>query len=122
MKKNPVKFWVAVKIQVQIGFDPDNPKRQINVDKEALVGEQHIVYSEVLMCKDSRDRLKRSVKANKDKTAQTRFLNVPVCKACQEAYKNHPDLPYSKFVISPPPRRSGEIKMNPMILEKNNET
>src|SRR5215207_6718075 len=85
MKTQPVKFWVAVGTVKQLSFRDDGTTYE--VEKDIPVGEQHIQFREVLMCKQSRDMLMKKKKATKKKIAQTRLPNVPMCATCEEGYK-----------------------------------
>lgn len=90
-----IKYWVAIGKVQQMAFDDQGkPTRPHEVD--APVGNQHIVYQEMLLCKQSRNALKGG-KKNKQSTRQTRFLNVPLCPECEKAYKAHPDLQWKKW-------------------------
>lgn len=103
--KSRVKFWVAMGTIEQLILGGGAHPRDVPI------GEQHIVYSEMLMCKQSRDSLQKSLKAKRDQTSTTRLRNVPVCKKCEEAYRNHPDLGFKTWV------EPKEMK-NPVAHEK----
>lgn len=91
-----VKFWYPIGEVEQLVFG------EKGVKKELPVGDGHIVYSEVLMCKQSREKLKNEVKAKKERLLTTRLHNVSICEECQERYRNHPDSPYAHWIGSPP--------------------
>lgn len=79
-----IRFWVVMGTEKQLNFEGHMTNREVPV------GNQHIVYQEVLMCGQSRNALKGSKR--KQSTRQARFLNVPLCPDCEKAYKEHPDL------------------------------
>lgn len=114
-----VKFWVAVGIVKQMTFRDDGSTAEI--EKEHPRGEQHIVYSEVLMCRQSRDTLMKKVDATKKKVVQQRIEGVPVCQKCEKAYREHPDLAFRKWVESPEPKRDSTVKINPILHGINSE-
>lgn len=103
MKKvKDVKFWCAVGTVKQGAFREDGSA--YTVDKEMPIGEQHILYNDVLMCGKSRDGIKKYRKTkNKGskvshKTVQLRIENVPLCKECERKYKANSNLLYVKWV------------------------
>lgn len=105
MKKvKDVKFWCAVGITKQMAFKEDGT--MYTVDKEAPVGDQHILYNSVLMCGKSRDGIKKYRRTkNKGqkvshKIVQLRIENVPLCKECQRKYKENSNLAWTKWALS----------------------
>ena len=88
------KFWVAVGEVEQLDFE--GRKHLI----PQLVGNVHIVKSDVLMCKRSRDALKRSLKAKKQKTVENRPRNVPLCPECEENWKKDLSSAWNKWVTA----------------------
>lgn len=108
---NQIKYWVAIGTEEQLDFEG---RTHI---KDVLVGEVHIVYSEVLMCRQSRDRLKGDLKAKKHKTVVTRPAGK-LCPKCEKKFKEHPDLVWSKWVSPPEVRQHKPIETNPALLER----
>ncbi len=93
--KDNIKFWIAVGTVEQLDFDGHSHHVDIPV------GNAHIVYSEVLLCRQSRDRLKGDLKAKRQRTTTSRPANVKLCEKCEKKYREHPDLSWQKF-INPP--------------------
>lgn len=97
-----IKFWCAVGIVKQGAFREDGST--YTVEKEAPIGEQHILYQSVLMCGKSRDGIKRYKRTKNNgqkvshKTVQLRIENVPLCKECEKKYKANSNLLYVKWV------------------------
>lgn len=91
-----VKFWCAIGIVKQMAFRDDSSTYE--VDKEAPVGDQHILFQGVLLCGKSRDGIQKYRKTKKSKTVQLRIENVPLCKECERKYKANSMLPYTKWV------------------------
>lgn len=76
-------WFYPVKVEHQLDFEGKlHPKE--------VVLEGHIVYGEMLLCKQSRDALKKRSKADKEKKVNHRIDRTKVCKECMEAYKRHP--------------------------------
>jgi hypothetical protein len=106
-----VKFWYAMGTEEQLTFEGKT------VVIEVPIGEGHIVYSEILMCKQSRERLKNEAKAKKHKVVGVRLHGVKICDKCEEKYKNHPDLPWSHWINPPEPKVHKPVEINPLLLE-----
>lgn len=87
-----VKFWVALAYDNQLDFEG----HAYIVTRS--VGDAHIVKNEVIMCRKSKEALKKGLGAHGHKITTTRPQNVPVCQDCQERYRKDPDLPYIKWV------------------------
>lgn len=101
--KPQIQFWVAVGTVKQLMFRDDGSTTEI--EKENPVGEQHIVYQEVLLCRQSRNTLMNRFNAHKKKIVSQRIPNVPLCQKCEKKYKENPNLPWVKWVESPEPKR-----------------
>jgi hypothetical protein len=110
-----VKFWYVLGTEEQLTFEGKT------VVKEVPIGVGHIVYSEVLMCKQSRERLKNEAKAKKHKVVGVRLHGVKMCEKCEEKYKSHPDLAWMKWVNPPEQKIHKPVEINPLLLEINNE-
>lgn len=94
--KGLYSYWYPVAVEVQIGLLDGRPY------PHDVFLEGHIVKHEVLMCKDSRERLKRTQKADKESKPAERVPNTKICPACLEAWKKDPDSPYYKYVLGKP--------------------
>ena len=81
------QFWVAVGTVKQSVFMDDGTTKEIDVEVPA--GEQHIVYSEILLCKQSRNTLMNKFHAKKKKTVSQRIQNVKLCEKCEEKFKEN---------------------------------
>ena len=89
-----IKFWYPVKSNVQLDFEGHTHSRDV------VAGEGHIVFSEILLCRQSRDRLQGEVGAKKQRTVQSRIEGVKLCPKCQQRFKEHPDLGWQKWTRS----------------------
>lgn len=98
--EKPIKFWCAVGIVKQDAFHDDGSVYQLDV--EHPVGEQHIVYQGVLMCRSSRETLKNKLKAKKHKEVTVRIEGVKMCPRCEKKYKENANLPWQKWVQATP--------------------
>jgi hypothetical protein len=90
-----IKFWIAIGTVEQLDFEGHAHSADVPV------GEAHIVYSEVLLCRQSRDRLKGDLKAKRQRTAVSRPANVKLCEKCAKKYKEHADLSWQKWANPP---------------------
>lgn len=86
-----IKYWVSIGKEKQLNFEGRE------VEQDVPVGEQHIVYSEVLLCRVSRQAIKGK---NKQSTRKTPFKNVPLCKECERLWKAHPDSKWKKWEVA----------------------
>lgn len=89
--KKPVSFWYAVKNAIQSNFEGQPTVVQV------FVGEGHIVYNEVLMCGQSREALQKTYKADRAKQVELRIEGLPVCKKCQQKFKENSALSWQKW-------------------------
>lgn len=89
-----VKFWVVIGKVQQMAFDDfGKPTKPHEVD--APVREQHIVVNEMLLCRKSRNVLKK--KGEKQSTRLNLFKNIPMCQECEKEFKSREDLGWSKW-------------------------
>lgn len=91
------KFWCAVGTVKQTAFNTDGSTYSVDVDG-IPVGECHIVVDDVLLCHQSRDRLKAENNAKKHKMVIGRVTSIPMCKKCEKKFKEREDLPWRNFV------------------------
>lgn len=92
--KKPIEFWYALKNVAQPDlFDPSR-----TIIGTEYVGEGHIVKNGMLMCKQGRDLLEKKYKADRTTKRERRIDGVPVCRACEEAYKIDSNLAWAKWV------------------------
>lgn len=87
-----VKFFYAIKTIGQLDFEG-----RMHF-KDVVVGEGHLVYSEVLMCRQSRDSLMKKLEAKGKKEVAVRIEGVKTCKKCEEAYKANVNLAWKRWV------------------------
>ena len=107
---NDVKFWVAIGTEEQLDFEGRTHTKEVHV------GEVHIVYSEVLMCRQSRERLKNDFKAKKHKVLSVRPKGR-LCEKCEKKFREHPDLAFAKWINPPELKSNKTIPINPQLLE-----
>lgn len=88
-------YFYPVVIEQQLDFKGHAHPHEVLLDG-------HIVHNEVLMCKESRERLLRINKAEKAKKVSLRVPYTRICPVCLEAWKQHPDSPYYKFTHGKP--------------------
>ena len=112
MTKSQVKFWYAMGTEEQLTFEGKT------MVKFVPVGEGNIVYSEVLLCRQSRERLKNEAKAKKHKVVGTRLYGVKICEKCEKKFKEHPDLSWAQWANPPEPKRHKPVEINPLLLEQ----
>lgn len=95
-KSGGVKYWCVMGQGKQMAFKEDGS----TYEHEILmpVGEQHILFNDMLLCKASRDTLKKSFNSKKQKTVQLRIENMKLCAKCERAYRKNSALPYVKWV------------------------
>lgn len=113
-EKNKVQFWYPLKYGEQLAFTG----QRIIVP---LFQEGHILYQGRLLCKQSMERLKGEAGAKQVKIVSVRAVNVPLCKKCQESYKNIPGMDWEKWVNPPDLKYPAAPKLNPEIVKVNNE-
>lgn len=115
-----IQFWVAVGKVKQLAFRDDGSRYEIDVDEN--VGEQHIVYNGVLLCRQSRETLKGKLGAKKQKTVANRIPGIPLCSRCEKKFKENSDLGWVKWINPPELKRSPTtIKVNPILLGETND-
>lgn len=91
------KYWCAVGTVKQKAFNTDGTFYWVDVDG-VPVGECHIVVDEVLLCRQSRERLLSEQQAKKKKTVEGRIKGIPMCKKCEKKFKEREDLPWAVWV------------------------
>jgi hypothetical protein len=99
-------YWYPVIEETQIDFEGTPHTHDV-------LCEGHIIYSVRLMCGESREVLKNRVKAKKEKISKKREVTPKMCPVCLEAWKNHPDSQYYRFVHRTPVRVT--VKEVPVI-------
>lgn len=90
-----VKFFAVVGKRVQQAFRDDGALYDFEVDE--FVGEQHILYQEVIMCGASRSTLKNKHQSKKHSIRLNSFKNVPLCEKCERKFKMNSNLPWRKW-------------------------
>jgi hypothetical protein len=115
-----IRFWCAIGKVKQLAFREDGSNYDIEIDYP--VGEQHIIYNEVLLCRQGRESIKGKLGAKKQKTVANRIQNVPLCEKCEKKFKENPDLGWQRWVNPPELKRSpSTIKTNPILLGEAND-
>ena len=112
MKSN-ISFWYPVTSDEQMTFDGTV------VHKDVIAGEGHITYMEVLLCRQSREKLKHEAKAKKHKNVSARVEGIKVCPKCIAKFKEHPDLAWAHWISPPEPKKSATVQINPEILQRS---
>ncbi len=108
-----IKFWVAISKAKQLAFRENGTQYEIDVDLP--VGEQHMVYSEILLCRQGRESLKGKLGAKKQKTVQNRIPGVPMCPKCEKKFKENQDLDWQRWISPPELKRQTQIQINPQL-------
>lgn len=111
-----IKFWYAIKIEEQLDFEGHAHAKKVPA------GEVHLVYSEVLMCRQSRERLKNEIKATGHSVVSILPKGIKLCEKCKKKYMEHPDLEWQKWLNPPAPKSPPPPVLNPQLLQVNNET
>lgn len=86
-------YWYAVQVEEQLDFEG-------KVHKHEVVVEGHIVHNEVLMCRESREVVMKTKKAQKEKKLSLRLPYAKLCPVCLERYKNHPLSAWHRWMKS----------------------
>jgi hypothetical protein len=94
-----MKFWCAIGEASQLAFADDGSTAEVKIDG-LPVGECHIVVNDVLLCKQSRDKLKSDVLARRQKNVEHRVKSIPLCPVCEQKFKTNGNLPWRKWVDS----------------------
>lgn len=106
---NNISFWYAVSHISQLDFEG----HEHFIDK--VVGEGHIVYMDMLLCRQSRERLKAEAKAKKQKTVPNRIEGIKLCEKCQQKYKENENLDWQHWINSPPLKNNSTVQINPEL-------
>lgn len=114
-----IKFWCAVGTVKQLMFNDNGTTKEIEVER--VVGEQHIVYQEVLMCRQSRETLKNTLGAKKQKTVAQRIEGVKVCQRCQDKFKQNQDLGWFHWINPPELKNQATVHFKPELLQGVND-
>src|SRR3990167_9205702 len=89
-----IKFWYPVKTEGQLTFDGHTHFLDV------IAGEGHIEYTEVLLCRQSREKLKHEAGAKKHKTISSRLEFIKLCPVCEKKYKANQNLAWQKWIVS----------------------
>jgi len=92
-----IKFWYAIGTVKQTAFNFDGSTYLADVDG-VPVGEGHIVYNDVLLCRQSRDVLKKKFNTKRQSTVDGRKAGVPLCEQCEKKFKENTDLAWQKWM------------------------
>lgn len=88
------KYFYCTTIETQPALLAGSPDIQVEVS----AGDVHIVYKGRLICGESREVIKNSVKKlHGVKEGDTFPKNAPFCPACKEGYKSNPESPWYKW-------------------------
>src|SRR3989304_966909 len=105
-----IKFWYPVKTEGQLTFDGHTHFRDV------IAGEGHIVYMEILLCRQSREKLKYETGAKKHKSISSRIEGTRLCPVCEKKYKANQSFAWQRWVVS-----AREVSAAARALEKNKE-
>lgn len=89
------QVWFPIKFVDQLTFT----NQTVHVE---VFGEGHIVYQGILMCGESREKLKNAFGAKKDKTVVGRPSSVKICETCARKYRANGRSPWSNWVEGNP--------------------
>ena len=89
-----IKFWYPIKTVGQIDFEGHTHFKSV------IAGEGHIVYMDVLLCRQSREKLKHDVGAKTNRSVQSRVDGVGLCSVCEKKYKANQNLAWQKWISS----------------------
>ncbi len=95
--KNNIKFWYAIGTVKQTAFNHDGSTYMVDVDG-IPVGEGHIIYNDVLLCRRSRDAIKKEHKTKRQSVVENRKNGVPLCGDCEKKFKENTDFAWQKWL------------------------
>lgn len=98
MKKHisNLKFWYAIGTVKQTAFNHDGSTYMVDVDG-IVVGEGHIIHNDVLLCRKSRDAIKKQHNTKRQSTVESRKSGVPLCKVCEQKFKENTDFAWQRW-------------------------